>query len=142
MKVKNKHPVLSDFLREKHPPYEQIDSKSIKTTSTMPYKDAEEASQVKDLTNFNHFRKWQSIVKIVSLVVFSMVILPAMVEQLQTLVALMIPRKVPNMPPTIKMLGRMLSTSLVLLNEKIPSTRLKTGFEPSTLFEISWKSGW
>ena len=75
MKVKNKHPVLSDFLREKHPPYEQIDSKSIKTTSTMPYKDAEEASQVKDLTNFNHFRKWQSIVKIVSLVVFSMVIL-------------------------------------------------------------------
>ena len=53
--------------------------------------------------------------------------------------AFMMPRKVPKMPPTIKILGRIFKTSLVRLSEKIPSTRLKIGFDANTLFEISWK---
>ena len=55
--------------------------------------------------------------------------------------AFIIPRKVPNIPATINMPGKIFNISLVRLIEKRPMTRLKTGFEANALAVISLKLG-
>ncbi len=56
--------------------------------------------------------------------------------------ALIIPRNVPNIPATIKIPGRIFNISFVRLMEKIPNTRLNTGFDAKALLVISLKLGW